>query len=580
MSSSQEDKTMRIRASAFLPFSAEQVAAEATSKQVERNDAPQREQKPQPQPTSLDFGMFRTGVPQYSHAHWNVASTGQAAMQARPLDGEQIAADPATLRPDTESLYGEVCSNASSASLASDKSRKLGKTLPAPATTTSTSTSTPQGTQLPFTPSHNLASSVSNIDNLTNTSIMDSPTLRDMPTIAHADSDSDTPASATHSDALATGSISNEIALDTIAIGAGEVASKDSPPPVNPTTDVKDFAEIPSHDSDTDTRATKTRESNDSDGQDRSSVLRSFPLLNKRPPPIITDHPAYGSDPFTSASDSPQIVSSWTPSQIRTYNENQKPETVSPKPKNNLLNLVRANISDPDQEIISLADAAKEGPPPASLAPPPPTPPTPITDRRRTSLFLPRPRAPSSTSTTTTSSTRKFPPFSLRSLAGALTPTTQPEAPQFDRVAYLQKQEHSIRAKTSTLPRANASMFPNHPDTSRNWMHRNLRCTACVDKCCANCGKTCCAWKAAGIALERTHKENEDGVKRALRIREEIEAFDSRGKELPTFLKCSECEEMVCPECCGECCEEICRLVCCRKCKRDPWDVCDYHRDL
>ena len=54
------------------------------------------------------------------------------------------------------------------------------------------------------------------------------------------------------------------------------------------------------------------------------------------------------------------------------------------------------------------------------------------------------------------------------------------------------------------------------------------------------------------------------------------------GREAPTFLQCTKddetgCGQMVCPDCCGICPLEYCGDVQCRKCKADPWDICDWH---
>jgi hypothetical protein len=564
----EEEKRLQIRASTLLPFSAEDVAAIAASEEGEGSTGSSRDQAV---PTAFDFGTFKKGVLQYSHAHWNVAGAGRSRRQA----GEQIAVDPTSLRADRDSLRADICSSASSTSLASVKSGNVDKTSIKPATSSAPTTTT-SGNGLSLSPAHNSSLSVTQRFNTAKTATMDSPTLRDMPVIAAADPALELPSFRKSDDVPSVARNSTTTPSDDTATAADDASNQDDLVLVDKSTQVKDFADNLSDSSNQTAKATDNNDSDISNNQGTHNIQRTFPLLKKRPPPIITDHPAYGSDPFTSSSESPSISSSWTPSQVRNYNENHKSSNdEAPKPKNNLLNLVRAN--NPDSELITLAAAAKEGPPETSPGP------AATTLTRRASLaILPgsRRQRTSFSTTPTTPATRKFSPFSLRGLANALQQQPRPPSPpDFSREERLQHQEYRIRAKTATLPRANASMFPTHPDTGRNWMHRNLRCIACSKKGCANCGKSCCAWQAAMRGLEN-HKGNEEGLKRAEMIKEEIERVDVTGKEVGTFLKCSDCGKEVCPECCGECCDEICKLICCRKCKSDPWDVCDYHRDL
>lgn len=49
-------------------------------------------------------------------------------------------------------------------------------------------------------------------------------------------------------------------------------------------------------------------------------------------------------------------------------------------------------------------------------------------------------------------------------------------------------------------------------------------------------------------------------------------------KEDPTFLQCTECKKMTCPDCCGICPIEGCGDTECRKCKTgDAWNPCSWH---
>jgi hypothetical protein len=126
--------------------------------------------------------------------------------------------------------------------------------------------------------------------------------------------------------------------------------------------------------------------------------------------------------------------------------------------------------------------------------------------------------------------------------------------------------------------------LPRHPTTGRGWKSRNLHCTNCMDKCCAVCGRACCAFKAASLAL-KNHKDNPEGLLRAQDTLANIAVIYSYGQEAPTFLQCTHgapgdtvgCGKMVCPDCCGMCPNAICADIQCRKCKKQPWAECQWH---
>lgn len=61
-------------------------------------------------------------------------------------------------------------------------------------------------------------------------------------------------------------------------------------------------------------------------------------------------------------------------------------------------------------------------------------------------------------------------------------------------------------------------------------------------------------------------------------LKQAIERVDFVGVEEPTFLQCTDCKKMTCPNCCGICPIEGCRDTECRKCKKgDPWNPCSLH---
>ncbi|KIW76005.1 hypothetical protein Z517_10750 [Fonsecaea pedrosoi CBS 271.37] len=123
--------------------------------------------------------------------------------------------------------------------------------------------------------------------------------------------------------------------------------------------------------------------------------------------------------------------------------------------------------------------------------------------------------------------------------------------------------------------------YSRHPNTSRAWHSRNLKCTTCLDHCCAVCGRACCAYKAAALAV-KIHKDNPESLKMAEERLLQIAFLFPYGQEAPTFLQCTKggeigCGKMVCPDCCGECPNPICKDIQCRKCKKNPWAECLWH---
>ncbi|ETN40180.1 uncharacterized protein HMPREF1541_04456 [Cyphellophora europaea CBS 101466] len=623
-----DDRHLSISGSTFEPFPPQQILAMGTSsnsnEQVER-PSPSNNNTP---PRVLDFEVFRTGRPEYGHAHWNSSNATLPSSATSRGAVNQAAVDSDSLRPDTASLHGEVCTNASNASLpnpqsgdsaqlltslsqaadinpdstthslaspsaetntnvigvetqvlpprytvgtnASDNSVQpippsatgigtsddLPQHIPLPATATSASDDLPQNPPLATAtlasddlPQH--SPSPATTTTVSNDLPQRSPTAPATCTETTDESTQRTPVASPTP--VTESNVAAQRTTDPSATTtATPQASRDSP---HPAIGVIDFgANAPARNLQTSQTQTEGQNSN-------VVITRPFPLLQKRPPPNINDHPMFRTDPFGSASPAPMLAVPWTPAQLRSSQRTSKAtQDAKPEPKNNLLNIVKAN--NPDEEILSLAEAAREGPPPT----------TPTSNRRSSAGLFSRPRTASGNSTP---GGRRFVSLGLRSVAGALRSPTE-ETPEFDRVEYREDQEKRLRTVTNTLPRPDTSMFPRHPGTSRSWMHRNLWCTQCAERCCARCGRACCAWKAASMGV--VNHRGEAGH-RAANIKEEIESSGPFGRELPTFLRCSGCEKMVCSECCGQCSDEVCLLLCCRACKADPWAACDFHAE-
>lgn len=123
--------------------------------------------------------------------------------------------------------------------------------------------------------------------------------------------------------------------------------------------------------------------------------------------------------------------------------------------------------------------------------------------------------------------------------------------------------------------------YPRHPDTGRGWFHKNLRCTICPDNtACPHCHQACCAFRRAILNLEQGNVKSVNAQQEAIMMLKNIESLYPSGREVPTFLKCSTCENMVCPFCCGQCPHEMCKDIQCRKCKKNPWASCDWHEGM
>ncbi|KPI41515.1 uncharacterized protein AB675_9038 [Cyphellophora attinorum] len=270
------------------------------------------------------------------------------------------------------------------------------------------------------------------------------------------------------------------------------------------------------------------------------------------------------------------------------------------RPNNDhIMRILRDSTNQSDDQVISILEAAFEGPTEEAPATPAEIVQTPSRKslgswgkKSRTSTVGTNGSVCSSTPTATNSG-KRVPSNGLReafstifrrdSVAGSNASKTpvqdkdkaEKESPGFSSKKFAEDRELYLRTITASLPHGNTNMYPKHPFTNKPWMHRNLRCTTCTDECCNRCGRACCAHRAAVLGL-KNHPTGENHFRARGRLTE-LEKMYPYGRELPTFIKCLECEKLMCPECCGECAEPICKSVVCRGCKSDPWVNCDWH---
>lgn len=135
-----------------------------------------------------------------------------------------------------------------------------------------------------------------------------------------------------------------------------------------------------------------------------------------------------------------------------------------------------------------------------------------------------------------------------------------------------------------------------HPNHDRLWDSKNLFCIGCTKdtiKICECCGDYCCLWSLC--------KKRADTPKSGILPQERVKATQwlkriaclmSHGIDEPTFLACSRCGKLVCPECiaicelcdalvcCPDCCGKcpICQVPKCVRCKPNGEEECSYHK--
>ncbi|KAH0538085.1 hypothetical protein FGG08_005297 [Glutinoglossum americanum] len=118
---------------------------------------------------------------------------------------------------------------------------------------------------------------------------------------------------------------------------------------------------------------------------------------------------------------------------------------------------------------------------------------------------------------------------------------------------------------------------PPHPGHHQTWTSRNLRCTVCTTNC-GICNIACCKYNEARISEREAYLGSEE-MMAATRVINRIHVYLQTGFDLPTFLKCTECKTIVCPNCCGQCPVKMCKDLRCNKCCKDPWQRCKWHDD-
>jgi hypothetical protein len=539
----------------------------------------------------------RSGAVAYGHAHWNSANAAGEALSRIDPSKNRAAVDPRSIKADAVSIHGEICRVASSTSLRSSECT----IHPSICTLCQLCWArTPLCQAFTFTqhkmhsPSHLSSSPLYTtrlhlqafflflVDSTFKMSSTDTPqdasviTVKRIRPLEEGKDGDTTPTKANN--AVIDGT-SNDTAPTAINAVLGTVEQSKTAEELSPAKSINSFASIqqsgpvtPSDESNE--LADKLKSTSLIPRDDSQSTTASYEKVESSKM-LLRSESVSSTASFVQPKSRKMVAR--TESMSSTNSSSGK--TEEPPAKNNLLNLLRAN--DPAEQKLSLLEVALEGPP----LPSPKTPTTgrsSITSSRKSlsgtlsSRFRDRPRSTTSETSFFGGGTNK----SVRSFKRLVSGNKQeiPEMPQSmtDPAEIKKSQEHYLRTVTSSLHRANATMFPNHPDTSKNWMHRNLRCTDCTDKGCARCGKACCAYKAA---CEGIKNHSGDAKKRADGLKEEIEALWPCGREVPTFMKCLECEKVVCPECCGQCSDTICLMVICRDCKKDPWLACEWHAE-
>ena len=105
-----------------------------------------------------------------------------------------------------------------------------------------------------------------------------------------------------------------------------------------------------------------------------------------------------------------------------------------------------------------------------------------------------------------------------------------------------------------------------HPNHNRLWLCKNLRCANCVygDGKCALCKAPCCAYKGAKNTLEDHRGSFPNDKVEASRLMRELNTWCPNGVDETTFMDCTECCKIVCPECIGVCPTIPCRDRVCK----------------
>ena len=141
-------------------------------------------------------------------------------------------------------------------------------------------------------------------------------------------------------------------------------------------------------------------------------------------------------------------------------------------------------------------------------------------------------------------------------------------------------QDYLLRQKTKTeiVFYNKHDRYPPNPNHGRQFHSKNLRCGQCTSSC-AICKAPCCAFKNATLTLSSTNS-NPVQKAQAKALVKEITAWINVGEDNQTFLTCSECERLVCPECISICPVEPCYDRLCKDCNHQNfWQPCLFHTD-
>lgn len=130
-------EALRIRDSTFEPAGFDNIPDLSSADDPTSSSEAASSPTPEPSTTDIkgkqpvrDYGTFRTGVPQFSHTHWDSTNFARVSSSGTTESGDHFSIDPDSLRADASSVRGEIHSNASSASLNSTTSVVTAQRIP------------------------------------------------------------------------------------------------------------------------------------------------------------------------------------------------------------------------------------------------------------------------------------------------------------------------------------------------------------------------------------------------------------------------------------------------------------------
>ncbi|KAK5083351.1 hypothetical protein LTR70_006432 [Exophiala xenobiotica] len=280
-----------------------------------------------------------------------------------------------------------------------------------------------------------------------------------------------------------------------------------------------------------------------------SKVRADFVTLCELPIPESSQHPAFSSSPFEAKTEAPLLFTSTSIDEIRLLSHKNARRVSSSRMGRESIERKRSffglEFRTPSSARIRNAFSSLEDSPLPLSIPAPSTGNTfgsiKSSSPLHTEHITPR---ESASSHSTTNSVRKFSDLFRRKDsiernldALSFTPRSSQDSPHLAR----DDLERYLRTTTNTptYDHDPTSPFPRHPNTARGWKSRNLKCTTCIEVPCAVCQRTCCAFRAAVLALDN-HLEGSPGRTGALQRIQEITKVFPYGREVPTFLQCTE----------------------------------------